>query len=145
MQSRKKKVADTTASFVYRLWLEECVNYNLLDTLKRPNIPAFYGGMNAEAYSNCEWIGAGRGQIDPVKETQAAILKIKAGLSTRENEIAQMSGGDWRRVARQIAREMELDRKLNIPSVYDNADTTDTENALSGTKREPKEGQADGE
>lgn len=42
-------------------------------------------------------------------------------------------------------REMELDRKLNIPSVYDNADTTDTENALSGTKREPKEGQADGE
>lgn len=145
MQSRKKKVADTTASFVYRLWLEECVNYNLLDTLKRPNIPAFYGGMNAEAYANCEWIGAGRGQIDPVKETQAAILKIKAGLSTRENEIAQMSGGDWRRVARQIAREMELDRKLNIPSVYDNADTTDTENALSGTKREPKEGQADGE
>ena len=80
-----------------------------------------------------------------MKETQAAILKIKAGLSTRENEIAQMSGGDWRRVARQIAREMELDRKLNIPSVYDNADTTDTENALSGTKREPKEGQADGE
>ena len=145
MQSRKKKVADTTASFVYRLWLEECVNYNLLDTLKRPNIPSFYGGMNAEAYANCEWIGAGRGQIDPVKETQAAILKIKAGLSTRENEIAQMSGGDWRRVARQIAREMELDRKLNIPSVYDNADTTDTENALSGTKREPKEGQADGE
>ena len=145
MQSRKKKIADTTASFVYRLWLEECVNYNLLDTLKRPNIPSFYGGMNAEAYANCEWIGAGRGQIDPVKETQAAILKIKAGLSTRENEIAQMSGGDWRRVARQIAREMELDRKLNIPSVYDNADTTDTENALSGTKREPKEGQADGE
>lgn len=123
MQSRKKKVADTTASFIYRLWLEECVNYNMLETLKRPNTPAFYEGLNAEAYSNCEWIGAGRGQIDPVKETQAALLKIKGGLSTKETEIAQMNGGDWRRVARQIAREMALDKKLEIPSIYDTADT----------------------
>lgn len=144
MQSRKKRVADTTANFIYRLWLEECVNYNLLETLKRPNIPSFYDGLNADAYSAAEWIGAGRGQIDPVKETQAAILKIKAGLSTRETEIAQMSGGDWRRVARQIAREIELDHDLKIPSVYEQ-DSTDMENALSGTKREPKEGEADGE
>lgn len=145
MQSRKKKVADTTASFIYRLWLEECVNYNLLDSLKRRNVPTFYEGMNAEAYSACEWIGAGRGQIDPLKETQASILRIKSGLSTKETEIAQLSGGDWRRNARQIQREYELDKKLEIPSIYDNADTQDTENALSGTKREPKEGQADGE
>ncbi|UUV43203.1 portal protein [Rhodobacter phage RcCWillis] len=145
MQSRKKKVADTTASFVYRLWLEECVNYNLLETLKGRTVPAFYDGMNAEAYSHCDWIGAGRGQIDPLKETQASILKIKAGLSTKEAEIAQLSGGDWRRNARQIQRELELDRKLNIPSIYDQTDTQDQQNALSGTKREPKEGQADGE
>lgn len=139
MQSRKRKVADTTASFVYRLWLEECVNYNLLESLKRRNIPDFYLGMNADAYSNCEWIGAGRGQIDPVKETQASILKIKAGLSTRETEIALSSGGDWRRVARQIAREKELDEKLDIPSIYQSTDMTDTTNSLSGTpSSEPK-------
>lgn len=140
MQSRKKKVADATASFVYRLWLEECVNYNLLETLKRRNVPPFYQGMNAEAYSSCEWIGAGRGQIDPLKETQAAILKIKTGLSTKEAEIAQLSGGDWRRNARQIQRELELDRKLQIPSIYDSADTQDVENALSGSKNEPNAG-----
>lgn len=143
MQSRKRKVADTTASFIYRNWLEECVNYNLLTTLKRSNVPAFYEGMNADAYANCEWIGAGRGQIDPVKETQAAILKIKAGLSTRETEIAQMSGGDWRRVARQISREKELDEKLKIPSIYESTDTTDTENSLSGSPREAKKDNTD--
>lgn len=138
MQPRKRKVADTTASFVYRLWLEECVNYNLLESLKRKNVPGFYDGMNADAYSSCDWIGAGRGQIDPVKETQAAGLKIKYGLSTREMEIAQMYGGDWRRVARQNAREMELDEKLGIPSIYESNDTTDMENALSEKPREAK-------
>lgn len=145
MQSRKKRVADATANFIYRLWLEECVNYNLLESLKRHNVPSFYEGMNTDAYCAAEWIGAARGQIDPVKETQAAILKIKAGLSTKEIEIAQMQGGDWRRVAAQIKRELELDRKLDIPSIYDQADTKDVENSLSGTKREPKEGQAEGE
>lgn len=135
MQAKKKMVADATANFVYRLWLEEAINYNKLETLKRRNVPKFYEGLNAEAYSACEWIGAGQGQIDPLKETQAALLKIKGNLSTQEAEIAKMSGNDWRKVKRQIARERALDTLYGNPSIYDE-NSKDMQNSLSASPRD---------
>jgi len=135
MLARKKMVADGTGDFIYRLWLEEAINAGGITTLRRRNAPNFYDGLNAEAYAACEWIGAGQGQIDPLKETQAAILKLKNGLSTKEHEIARLAGGDWRKVARQIARERDLDESLGNPSVYDR-DTRDAENSLTATPRE---------
>ncbi len=136
MATRKKRVADATADFVYRLWLEEAINYNQIEALKRRNVPKFYDGLNAEAYSACEWIGAGLGQIDPLKETQAAILRVKSGFSTKEIEISKMSGSDWRKISRQIQRERELDAYYGNPSIYDSADTTDLENSLTAKPRE---------
>ena len=135
MLARKKMVADGTGDFVYRLWLEEAINAGEITTLRRRNAPNFYDGLNADAYASCEWIGAGQGQVDPLKETQAAILKLKNGLSTKEHEIARLAGGDWRKVARQIARERDLDDSLGNPSVYDQ-DTQDAENSLTATPRE---------
>lgn len=135
MLSKKKIVADTTASFIYRLWLEEAINLGAIECLKRPGIPKFYEGLNAEAYSACEWIGAGQGQIDPLKEAQADVLQLKAGTTTKERVIAKNFGGDWRRVAKQIGRERALDASLGNPSVYD-IEATPMENALSGTPQE---------
>ena len=135
MMSLKRSVADKIANFIYRLWLEEAINYNELECFKRPGLPRFYDGLNAEAYSACEWIGAAQGQIDPLKETQAAILKVKNGLSTKEFEIARMNGGDWRKVARQIARERALDEDYGNPSIYDQ-DTKDMENSLTAAPRD---------
>lgn len=139
MNAKKAIAADGVANFIYRLWLEEAINKNDLECLKRKNVPLFYEGLNAEAYCACEWIGAGQGQIDPLKETQAAVLKVKSGFSTKEAEIAKMSGGDYRRVARQIQRERELDTFYGNPSIYDSTDTKDMENSLSAT---PREGEA---
>lgn len=136
MATRKKRVADATADFVYRLWLEEAINYNQIEALKRRNVPKFYEGLNAEAYAACEWIGAGLGQIDPLKETQAAILRVKSGFSTKEIEISKMSGSDWRKISRQIQRERELDEYYGNPSIYDSTDTTDLENSLTAKPRE---------
>ncbi|MER9522505.1 phage portal protein [Mesorhizobium sp. M0292] len=132
MLSLKRAVADKTANFIYRLWLEEAINYNELECFKRRDMPRFYDGLNAEAFSACEWIGAGQGQIDPLKETQAAVLRVKNGLSTQESEIAKMTGGDWRKVKRQIARERALDEKYGNPSIYDQ-DSKDMENSLAAT------------
>lgn len=136
MQSKKKMVADRTATFLYRLWLEEAINYNHLETLKRRNTPAFYEGLNAEAYSNCDWIGAGQTMIDPLKETQADVLAIKSGLLTKEDAIARRSGTDYRKVTRQRARERQLDHDLQLSSIHDDTDTTDMENSLSGNPQE---------
>lgn len=137
MLARKKIVADGTASFIYRLWLEEAINSGEIESLKRRNVPNFYEGLNQEAYTACEWIGAGQGQIDPLKETQAAVLKMKYGLSTKEVEIARLSGQDWRKVARQIARERLVDEQYGNATVGEASGTgQDMENALSGSPQE---------
>lgn len=135
MQSRKKRVADGMANFHYRLWLEEAINRNDLECLKRANVPAFYDGLNAEAYSAADWIGAGIGLIDPLKETQADVLALSNHLTTLEDVIARRSGSDWRRKLRQMAREKTMETELLGGSVYD-SDSTDMQNSLSGTPQE---------
>lgn len=141
LSARKRRTADRTATFVYRLWLEEAINARSLECFKRRRMPEYYEGLNADAYSNCEWIGAGLGQIDPLKETQAIVLQLKNGLTTKEVAIAKLNGGDWRAVTRQIAREMRNDEKFKTPSVYAMA-MSDAENALSGS---PQVRENDGE
>lgn len=135
MRSRKKRVADATANFIYRLWLEEAINYNDLECMKRRNVPSFYEGLNAEAYSNCDWIGAGMGLIDPLKETQADVLGLKNHLTTLEEVIARRSGSDWRRQLRQMGREKAFETEVLDSSVYD-GDSTDMQNSLAATPRE---------
>lgn len=132
MQARKKLVADKIASFVYRLWLEEAINYGYLESLKRPNIPNFYDGLNADAYARCEWIGAGRGMIDPLKETQAYKMQVDARFTTRERVIMQIHGSDWRDEFDQFAREDEEMTRLGIQPV----ENTQMDNALSGAPQE---------
>lgn len=138
MASRKKLVADRFATAIYRLWLEEAISKGMIETLKRRNVPNFYEGMNADAYTACEWIGASRGQLDELKETQAAILRINNNISTDEAEIARL-GGDWRRVKRQRSREKKVDEELSItpPSQQNML------NAATGSPTDPAETDAE--
>lgn len=135
MVARKKQVADKVADFVYRLWLEEAINYNWLETLKRRDVPNFYEGQNADAYSHCEWIGAGQGLIDPLKETQAYVLQLNNRLTTRERVMARMHGADWRAEVAQMAREDAEFARRDVAIIG----STDTDNALSGTPRDGSE------
>lgn len=138
LASIKKTVADDTASFVYRLWLEEAINYGHIETLRRPNVPNFYDALNADAYTVCEWIGAGRGQVDELKETQAAGLRLRLGLSTHETEIARVGSSDWRTVLKQRVREKKAYEDAGLPSVFD-TEPSAAENAATGEPREVSE------
>lgn len=109
--SRRKLVPSRFATHTYRLWLEE--RMNLGDLPMPAGAPSFWEAK--AAYSNCKWVGSGRGQIDEVKETNAAILRIAAGLSTLEIEVARF-GEDWREVAEQRAKELGLLRQLGLPA-----------------------------
>lgn len=104
MQSRKKNVADRLASAIYTLVLEEEINAGNLPLPPGKTAAHFYEPLMKDAYSACSWIGASRGQIDELKETQAAILRIKSGLSTYEIEVSKL-GLDFREVFEQRARE----------------------------------------
>lgn len=105
MKARKKITGDGFGDFCLRLWMEEDMqkgNLPLPVGVKRNDI--FYQPLAAEAFTFCNWIGSGSGQIDELKETQAAVLRLAAGITTWETEIARL-GGDWRTVFLQRKRE----------------------------------------
>lgn len=104
MKSRKRLVADRIANFVYGLVLEEEINAGNVPLPVGCPTDIFYEPLMREAFSRATWIGAGAGQIDEMKETQAAVMRVKAGFSTYEKEIARF-GDDWREVFAQRARE----------------------------------------
>lgn len=113
MQSRKKVVADRFASMIYVLWLEEEINAGRVPLPDGVDKSVFYDPIMREAISKCSWVGASRGQIDEVKETQAAIMRINAGLSTYEIEAARL-GEDFRTLFEQQAREKKMMAKLGL-------------------------------
>jgi lambda family phage portal protein len=118
MQSRKKIVADRYATIAYSLWLEEAINKGEIKSL--PQGFNLYEGQNKDAICNCSWIGASRGQVDELKETQAAVMRIKAGLSTLAYEAAKL-GHDWRELLEQLATEQEAANELGVTLNFDPA------------------------
>ena len=111
--ARKKNVADKLGSYGFELWLEEEIagDYGLLPPgWTRDD---YYRPLAKEAFSKCKWIGTGRGQIDELAETKAAILRINAGVSTREEECAKL-GNDFRDVLQQLEREQQLIEKHGL-------------------------------
>lgn len=121
MLSRKRLVADKFASCIFRLWLEEAIARKDVPLPPGKNRAWVYSSpLILDALSRASWIGAPRGQIDEMKETQASILKIKSGLSTYEIECARV-GMDWREVLRQRNREEDFLSELGL-TVSDGAE-----------------------
>lgn len=76
----------------------------------RLRMPGFFDDYTTRrAWSRAGWIGAGRGYLDPLKESKAAELDLKNLLTTHENEFIQRQGGRWDAAMESRARE---DRKL---------------------------------
>lgn len=131
MMVRKSIGADRFASCLFRLWFEEALNRGDITSMPR-NAPNFYERMNADAYTACSWIGAGRGQVDELKETQAMVLRLKNHVSTYEEEMGRL-GKDWRRVFAQRAREQKMIDKLGLVL----PEEQNSMNAASGSPRSP--------
>ena len=136
-QVRKRRTADRYASTVYRLFFEEAVNKGMIESMKYSKLPDIYDPFAMDAFTNAEWIGAGFGQIDELKETQASILKLKYRLTTREHEAARM-GRDWRDDLAQHAREDAAYEEAGVEISESNAI-----NAASGSARETGAGGSD--
>jgi lambda family phage portal protein len=102
---RRRWLADVFLRPVYELWLEEAINSGEVQA------PDYY--PNRYAYSRCRFIFGGRGWVDPVKEAQAAAMRIAAGTSTLEIECAEQ-GLDYEEVLDQLAIEnaMRAERGL---------------------------------
>jgi lambda family phage portal protein len=93
-------LADGIAQPIFTAWLEDAIDIGDIDLPR--GAPDFYEAPFA--YTRAEWIGPPRGYVDPVKEAQAAMLRIQARISTLEREIAEQ-GGDMTLNLEQLARE----------------------------------------
>lgn len=90
---------------IYELWMEEAVNAGRVDA------PDYYD--NRYAYHRARWIFAGRGWVDPVKEADAAGIRMNYGLSTLEAECAEQ-GLDYEEVMEQRSYERAKMRELGL-------------------------------
>ena len=113
MQTKKRIVADRLATAVYTNVVEEEISAGNLPLPPGKRREWFYQPLVREALCACSWLGASRGQIDEMKETQAAVLRVQNNLSTLEAECARV-GLDWRDVLRQRAREKKLMETLGL-------------------------------
>jgi lambda family phage portal protein len=93
---------------VYELWLSEAVARG------RVNAPGYFNDPSVKkAWCKADWNGPSAGQLDPMKEVNAAILRAEKGISTFERETIELTGGDWDKNVEQMARENEKLRKAN--------------------------------
>jgi lambda family phage portal protein len=75
---------------VYETWLFEAV------ATGRIQAPGFFSDpVRRKLWSQAIWIGPSPGQIDPVKEVQAAALRIQHRFSTHERESMELTGMDY--------------------------------------------------
>lgn len=90
---------------VYRMWMEEAVAKGDVEA------PGFFERPGPWLWAR--WTGDGRGWLDPVREAQAAQLRIATLVSTLEDECAEQ-GRDWREVIDQRATELEYMRAKGV-------------------------------
>lgn len=103
LTARKDRFIDGFMRPIFRAWLEEAFDRRMI------RIPGRAVSFEARPAAWCasEWIGPGRGWVDPEKEAKAATLRMAAGISTLRQETAEQ-GGDWKRNVIQIAREQKF-------------------------------------
>jgi len=92
---------------IYETWLFEAV------ATGRIQAPGFFQDpVRRKLWSHAMWIGPSPGQIDPIKEVEAAVKRIEHGFSTHERETAELTGMDWESNIDVLRREWEARRGL---------------------------------
>lgn len=107
---RRRWIKDHWLRPIFELWFEEAAWAGRIPGVAREDYIA-----NRYAYSRSRWVFSGRGWVDPVKEANAAKIRMESGLSTLEDEAAEQ-GLDWEEVLDQRAREDRRRQELGIPA-----------------------------
>lgn len=95
---------------VYEVFLYEAISSGRLAA------PGFFADpLVRMAYCGARWIGPSPGQINPTDEVSAAEKRIGLALSTRAEETAALTGGDFETNLRQIRKEKAALEKAGIP------------------------------
>lgn len=86
--------------------------------LGRIDAPGFFDDpIKREAYLKCDWYGPSQGQLDPLKEANAAAVRVTNGFSTRSREAAELTGSDFETIVKVRVKEDEMMKEGGI--MYD--------------------------
>lgn len=100
---RRSWMASGFCQPIYEEFLAEVIAKGRIDA------PGFFTDPIArKAYCGAEWNGPSQGQIDPLKEVNAALKRVDEGLSTRAKEAQELTGSDWNKNIVQVTREKQL-------------------------------------
>ena len=114
-RKRREWFVENFTQPVYEEWLNEAY---LLGRVELKNYGTDF--LIDKAWCGSQWNGPSQGQIDPLKEANAAVIRINNGLSTRTRETAELNGGDFEQNIRILAKESKL---LTEKGVVLNAET----------------------
>jgi lambda family phage portal protein len=97
---RRDFVSTQFCNPVYEAWMEEAVASDRIDA------PGFFDDpIIRRGYLGCAWVGDAASQIDPLKEIQAAELRLQVGVSDLKQETMELRGRDWDDVHKQQVLE----------------------------------------
>lgn len=87
---RREWLANDFCQPIYEEFLAEAVAKG------RIHAPGFFDDPIVRmAYAKAEWNGPTQGQLDPMKEVNAATKRVEEGFSTRTRETIELTGGDY--------------------------------------------------
>lgn len=106
---RREWLVSSFCQPVYEEWLTEAV-------LKgRVEAPGFFDDPAIRAaWCGAEWYGDAQGQLDPLKEAEAAKLRVEEGFSTREREAAELTGMTYDSIIAIRKREEEARKEAEL-------------------------------
>lgn len=100
---RRAWFVDDFCQPIYEVWLAEAVARG------RIKAPGFFDDpLLRAAWSGARWIGPVQGQLDPLKEANAALTLTACGIKTHEQITRELGGGDWQENVEQLKNENEL-------------------------------------
>jgi len=102
---------------IYEEWLTQAVS---MGRIKAPKF--FDDPIIRKAWCGSEWNGPAPGQLDPLKEINAAEKRILNGISTREQETMEINGGNFDKNIQQARRENKMMTEAGL-LIYPNSQT----------------------
>lgn len=119
---------------VYEEWLAEAVRKG------RVPAPGFFSDPAIRAaWSGAEWAGDAQGQLDPLKEVNAAQARVDAGFSTLSREAAEITGMRFDRIIDARKREEALKAAAGLTSASQAAPAAPAKSTPSDEEEETNE------
>lgn len=126
---RREWLVNSFCQPIYEEWLTEAVAKG------RVQAPGFFDDPAIRAaWCGADWFGDAQGQLDPLKEANAAKVRVEEGFSTREREAAELTGMKYETIHATRKREEEMRRVDGLT-----AQTVAMEPAAEETREEKDE------